>query len=104
MLKLTIQPSRDRLVRVITGVKGRARVLSGTRRPRPPASTLRTRRRRDSRSLRGRTTRHRVLREGDVLVDGTMRHVFVDPQALEKLPIPAWLRESLAPWVTGEGT
>ena len=33
-----------------------------------------------------------------------MRHVFVDPQALGKLPIPAWLRESLAPWVTGGGT
>jgi acyl-CoA thioester hydrolase len=49
------------------------------------------------------TTRHRVLREGEVLVDGMMRHVFVDPQTLEKLPIPDWLRESLAPWVTGEG-
>jgi len=31
-----------------------------------------------------------------------MRHVFVDPHTLEKLAIPAWLRESLAPWVTGE--
>ncbi|TMM17756.1 MAG: aldehyde dehydrogenase family protein [Actinobacteria bacterium] len=48
------------------------------------------------------TTRHRVLRKGEVLVEGMMRHVFVDPHTLEKLAIPAWLRESLAPWVTGE--
>ena len=45
------------------------------------------------------TTRHRVLRDGAALVEGMMRHVFVDPQTLEKLPIPDWLRESLAPWV-----
>jgi acyl-CoA thioester hydrolase len=48
------------------------------------------------------TTRHRVLRDGDVLVEGVMRHVFVDPSSLEKLPIPDWLRESLAPWVVAE--
>jgi acyl-CoA thioester hydrolase len=48
------------------------------------------------------TTRHRVLRDGDVLVEGTLRHVFVDPSSLEKLPIPDWLRESLAPWVLGD--
>jgi acyl-CoA thioester hydrolase len=49
------------------------------------------------------STRHRVLRDGEVLVDGEMRHVFVDPQGLEKMPIPDWLREALAPWVTAEG-
>jgi acyl-CoA thioesterase FadM len=43
-----------------------------------------------------------VLRDGEVLVEGDMRHVFVDPRTLEKLPIPTWLRDSLAPWVTGE--
>jgi acyl-CoA thioester hydrolase len=48
------------------------------------------------------TTRHRVLRDGEALVDGSMRHVFVDPSTLEKIPIPDWLRESLAPWVVGE--
>jgi acyl-CoA thioester hydrolase len=47
-------------------------------------------------------TRHRVLRDGEALVEGTMRHVFVDPNTLEKLPIPDWLRDSLAPWVVGE--
>jgi acyl-CoA thioester hydrolase len=48
------------------------------------------------------STRHRVLRDGQALVEGKMRHVFVDPQTLQKLPIPDWLRDSLAPWVTGE--
>jgi acyl-CoA thioester hydrolase len=48
------------------------------------------------------TTRHRVLRDGELLVEGMMRHVFVDPHSLEKLPIPDWLRESLAPWVVEE--
>ena len=48
------------------------------------------------------TTRHRVLRDSESLVDGSMRHVFVDPSTLEKIPIPDWLRESLAPWVVDE--
>jgi acyl-CoA thioester hydrolase len=48
------------------------------------------------------TTRHRVLRDGEALVDGSMRHVFVDPSTLEKIPIPDWLRESLTPWVVDE--
>lgn len=48
------------------------------------------------------STRHRVLREDEVLVEGEMRHVFVDPQTLEKMAIPDWLRDSLAPWNTGE--
>jgi len=49
------------------------------------------------------TTRHRVLRAGDPLVEGRMRHVFVDPTSLEKIPIPDWLRESLGPWVMPDG-
>ena len=49
------------------------------------------------------TTRHRVLRDGDPLVEGRMRHVFVDPTSLEKISIPEWLRESLAPWVMPDG-
>jgi acyl-CoA thioester hydrolase len=48
------------------------------------------------------TTRHRVLRGEEVLVEGEMRHVFVDPTSFEKLTIPDWLREALAPWATGE--
>jgi acyl-CoA thioester hydrolase len=53
----------------------------------------------------GRTacsTRHGVRRDGELLVEGSMRHVFVDPESLQKIEIPAWLREALAPWVSGE--
>ena len=46
-------------------------------------------------------TRHRVLRDGEALVEGEMRHVFVDPASFEKLTIPDWLREALAPWAAG---
>ena len=46
----------------------------------------------------GSTTRHRVVRDGDVLVEGVLRHVFVDPETLEKTPIPDWLREALEPY------
>jgi len=35
-------------------------------------------------------------------VDGEMRHVFVDSASFEKLTIPDWLREALAPWATGD--
>ena len=48
------------------------------------------------------TTRHRVLRDEEILVDGEMRHVFVDSASFEKLTIPDWLREALAPWATGD--
>jgi acyl-CoA thioester hydrolase len=53
----------------------------------------------------GRTacsTRHRVLRAGELLVEGSMRHVFVDPHTLEKMEIPDWLREALSPWLLAE--
>jgi acyl-CoA thioester hydrolase len=45
------------------------------------------------------STRHRVQRGGELLVEGAMRHVFVDANTLQKLAVPDWLRESLAPWV-----
>lgn len=48
------------------------------------------------------TSRHRVLRRGETLVEGDMRHVFVDPASFEKLTIPDWLREALGPWATAE--
>jgi len=44
------------------------------------------------------TTRHRVLRDGEALVEGELRHVFVDPESLEKIAIPDWLRQALVPW------
>jgi acyl-CoA thioester hydrolase len=45
------------------------------------------------------TTHHRVQRDGEALVEGKMRHVFVDADSLEKVSIPDWLRQALAPWV-----
>jgi acyl-CoA thioester hydrolase len=48
-------------------------------------------------------TRHLVRRDGDLLVDGTMRHVFVDVETMKKTPIPDWIRAALEPWVLAPG-
>ena len=44
-------------------------------------------------------TAHRIRRDGDVVAEGTLRHVMVDPRTLKKKEIPDWLRQELAPWV-----
>ena len=44
-------------------------------------------------------TRHHAWRELELLVEGTLRHVFVDLESLEKTPIPAWAQDGLAPWL-----
>jgi acyl-CoA thioester hydrolase len=44
-------------------------------------------------------TRHRVTREGTVLVEGTLRHVIIDRATLAKAPIPDWVRERLDRWL-----
>ena len=46
-------------------------------------------------------TRHLIRRTQQLVVDGSLRHVFVDRRALAKTPIPGWVREGLAPW-TGD--
>ena len=49
------------------------------------------------------TTSYRLLRDGELLVGGTLRHVLVDPKGLverepgAKTTIPDWMREGLAP-------
>ena len=51
------------------------------------------------------TTSYRVLRDGELLVDGTLRHVLIDLKTLvgrepdAKTAIPDWMREGLAPYV-----
>lgn len=51
------------------------------------------------------TTGYRVLRDGELLVDGTLRHVLVDLAKLlkreqnAKTEIPDWLRDGLAPYL-----
>jgi acyl-CoA thioester hydrolase len=44
-------------------------------------------------------TRHHVWRELELLVEGSLRHVFVDRETLQKAPIPDWAGDGLAPWV-----
>jgi acyl-CoA thioester hydrolase len=44
------------------------------------------------------TTRHRIERGAQQVVDGTLRHVFVEAGTTRKTEIPAWVREALAPW------
>lgn len=39
-----------------------------------------------------------ITREGTLIVEGEMRHVFVDLATRAKAPIPDWVREALAPW------
>ena len=41
---------------------------------------------------------HQISRDGELLVEGTMRHVCVEREGLTKTPIPEWMRELLAPW------
>ena len=44
----------------------------------------------------GVTTRYELLRDGQVLVEGTLRHVVVNLGTHAKAPIPDWMREGLA--------
>ena len=39
-----------------------------------------------------------VAREGFVLVEGSLRYVFVDAESWAPVPIPEWLRDGLAPY------
>ena len=53
------------------------------------------------------TTSYRLLRDGELLVDGTLRHVLVDPKGTvepepgAKTAIPDWMRDGLAAHLTG---
>jgi acyl-CoA thioester hydrolase len=41
-----------------------------------------------------------IHRGDELLVEGWLRHVFVDRESFAKTPIPAWIREGLAPYAT----
>jgi acyl-CoA thioester hydrolase len=45
------------------------------------------------------TTLISIVRDQQPLVEGWIRHVFVDAKSWEKTPAPDWLREGLAPYV-----
>jgi acyl-CoA thioester hydrolase len=44
------------------------------------------------------TCRHEIRRDGELLVEGMTRHVFVEATALTKLSAPDWVRDALAPF------
>jgi len=43
----------------------------------------------------GVTTRYELLRDGQLLVEGTLRHVVVNLGTHAKAPIPDWMRQGL---------
>lgn len=45
------------------------------------------------------TTAIDVVRDGELLVAGRLRHVFVDAATWRKTPVPDWVREGIAPFV-----
>jgi acyl-CoA thioester hydrolase len=44
------------------------------------------------------TTEIEIRRDGELLVDGRLRQVFVDAKTWEKTEIPDWAREALSPY------
>jgi acyl-CoA thioester hydrolase len=48
------------------------------------------------------TTLMQVKRDDDLLVEGHIRHVFVDNKTWQKTSIPDWLREALNPFLSNE--
>ncbi len=49
----------------------------------------------------GMTTALTVIRDGTALVEGELRHVFVDATTWTKTPIPDAVRAALEPWSQG---
>ena len=49
----------------------------------------------------GMTTELEVRRAGEVLVEGRLRHVFVDRESWQPTPVPAAVRAGLAPYTRG---
>jgi len=52
----------------------------------------------------GITTDYAVRRDGELLVEGRLRHVVVAAGSQVKEPIPDWLRDGLTPYVAAEST
>ena len=48
------------------------------------------------------STEHRIRRDDELLVEGTLRHVVVSLETMAKTPIPDWIRDGLAPWAVAE--
>jgi acyl-CoA thioester hydrolase len=48
------------------------------------------------------TSAHRINRDGELVVEGMLRHVLVDRETLTKTAIPDWIRDRLGPWTVVE--
>jgi acyl-CoA thioesterase FadM len=49
------------------------------------------------------STRHTVQRDGALLAETDLRHVWVDARSHAKAAIPEWVRTGLAPWTAVGG-
>jgi acyl-CoA thioester hydrolase len=49
------------------------------------------------------TTTIDVVRDGDLLVEGSLRHVFVDVGSWDRTQMPDWIRAGLEPFAAAEG-
>ncbi len=45
------------------------------------------------------TTRLGIARDDEPLIEGWIRHVFVDAESWKKTPAPDWLRQGLSPYL-----
>jgi acyl-CoA thioester hydrolase len=45
------------------------------------------------------TTAYRFVRADELLLEATLRHVFIDRRTSTKTPIPGWARDGLMPWL-----
>ena len=50
------------------------------------------------------TTAYRFRRGDDVLLEATVRHVFIDRDTATKTPMPDWARAGLEPWLRADPT
>ena len=41
---------------------------------------------------------HRISRDGELVLEGSLHHVLVDLKTRSKTPIPDWWRSGLEPW------
>ncbi len=48
------------------------------------------------------TSAYRFLRADQVLLEATLRHVFIDRRTAAKTPLPDWAREGIQPWLALE--
>jgi acyl-CoA thioester hydrolase len=46
---------------------------------------------------------HRIRRGTEQLMEGTLRHVLVERDTVEKMPIPDWIRNGVEPWIVEAG-